>query len=101
MADKELCEDKNCPKHGNLSARGMTKNGKIVSKKMKRTVIVEMDIVKYLPKYKRWAKDKSKMAAHCPDCMNVKLGDMVVVRECRKLSKTKAWVVTEVLGEKK
>lgn len=91
------CNDKNCPKHGNISTRGMKKTGKIVSTKTKRTAVVEMDIVKHLPKYKRWARDKSRVSVHCPDCMNVEVGDEVLFEETKKISKTKSWVITKII----
>ncbi len=90
------CKDKNCPVHGNIGVHGMKKIGKVISTKMKRTAVVELDSVKYFPKYKRWAKRKSKVPVHNPECMNVKVGDIVEFSESRKISKTKAWVITGV-----
>lgn len=91
------CKDKNCPVHGNLGVHGMKKTGKVISNKMKKTAVVELDSVKYFPKYKRWAKRKSKVPVHCPDCMNISVGDIVIFKESKKISKTKAWVITGVI----
>lgn len=93
----EICNDPNCFKHGSLKVRGGRLEGKVVSDKGKRTVIVERDITKRLTKYKRYAKEKSRTPAHKPDCMEVSVGDIVAIGETRKISKTKAWTVLEVV----
>lgn len=91
------CSDKKCPKHGNVKIRGTKINGKVVSDKAKNTVIVERQYIKYVPKYERYERRKTRIAAHNPPCITAKFGDKVVIGECRKLSKTKSFVVIEVL----
>lgn len=91
------CNDKNCYIHGSVRVRGGRFTGKIVSDKGKRTVIVERSGIQFITKYQRRAKIRSKTPAHNPDCVSAKEGDMVSVGETRKLSKTKAWTVLEVL----
>jgi small subunit ribosomal protein S17 len=91
------CNDENCFVHGNLKLRGQTLVGIVVSAKAKSTVIVERPTVKYLKKYKRSARTSSRIAAHNPICINAKEGDMVKIAECRKISRTKAWSVVEIL----
>jgi small subunit ribosomal protein S17 len=89
----EKCDDKKCFKHGGLKLRGETLIGKVVSAKSRHTVIVERSITQYFPKYRKWARGTSHIAAHNPQCINAKVGDMVDLAETRKLSKTKAWTV--------
>lgn len=91
------CNDKNCHIHGTLSVRGASIVGKVVSAKAKYTAVVERPMIMKITKYKRYARRRSKVQAHCPECMDVKVGDTVRIRECRKISRTKAWTVTEVL----
>lgn len=91
------CNDIHCFKHGRLSTRGGVVEGVVVSDKGKRTVIVERDLVSYVPKYERYARTKSRISAHNPDCIGAKVGDFVRIAECRKLSRTKAWTVTDIL----
>jgi len=91
------CNDENCFKHGMLRLRGFTSEGVVVSDKGKMTVIVERDMIQYIPKYKRYARKKSRIPAHNPDCIGAKTGDRVKIAECRKISKTKAWSVVEVI----
>ncbi|MFH0986481.1 MAG: 30S ribosomal protein S17 [Candidatus Micrarchaeota archaeon] len=97
----EQCADKNCPVHGSLSVRGNTFEGIVVSDKPKNTVIVKREYLHYVPKYERYERRRSKINAHKPGCMEVKTGDKVKIGECRKISKTKAFVVIENLGSKK
>ncbi len=94
----EECNDKKCYKHGDLKVRGERLQGKVVSAKSRNTVVIERDRTQFFPKYQRWAKERSHMSAHNPPCINAKVGDMVTVAETRKLSKTKAWTVLEVIG---
>ncbi len=84
--------------HGSsISTRGFIKQGTVVSDRAKRTVIVQRDEITYLPKYKRYARRISKIAAHNPDEIAAHIGDLVEIAECRKISKTKAWIVTKIV----
>lgn len=80
-----------------ISQRGLITQGVVVSDKAKRTVIVQRDMIKYIAKYKRYARTVSKIAAHNPDEIAAKEGDLVEIAECRKMSKTKAWIVTKII----
>ena len=91
------CNDKNCFKHGTLRTRGFIIEGRVVSDKPKRTVIVEYDYTKYVPKYERSERRRSRIPAHNPDCIGAKKGDIVRIAECRRISKTKAFTVIEIL----
>ncbi|MCK4319513.1 30S ribosomal protein S17 [Candidatus Micrarchaeota archaeon] len=84
-------------KDSGIRVRGGLLTGKVVSAKSKKTVIVERDATKYISKYKRYAKGRSKIAAHNPENMNAKKGDIVRIGETRKLSKTKSWIVIKIL----
>jgi len=90
------CKDRNCPIHGGLKVRGSVTEGTVVSAKAKKTAIIEKPMKKYIPKFQRYARSKSKIAAHNPDCIKAKEGDEVKIAETRKLSKTKSWVIIEV-----
>lgn len=92
------CGDVNCPFHGTLSTRGMTLTGKVVSDKMHKTVVVQIDYLKQYAKYKRFAKKRSKIHAHNPPCVGASKGTTVRIAECRPLSKTVSFVVIEKTG---
>jgi small subunit ribosomal protein S17 len=66
--------------------------GKIVSNKMQKTVVVEVERIKEHPKYKRRYKLHKKYKAH-DEKGEYKTGDTVIIEECRPLSKDKRWKV--------
>jgi len=96
---KKSCEDVNCPFHGTLSLRGHALEGMVVSDKMEKTIIVRRDYLNYVPKFKRYERRRSNVAAHSPPCLEIKTGDKVKLAECRSISKTVSFVVIEKLEE--
>ena len=98
---KKKCTDKNCPFHGSLKCRGSIFTGTVISAKMHRTVKVEWNRQKFVKKYERYEKERSRIKAHNPDCINAKEGDVVKVIGCRPLSKTKNFTIIENLGKEK
>lgn len=92
---KNSCDDINCPFHGSLSTRGKIFEGIVVSAKPNKTVSVRWESIRTVPKYERFMKKSSKVAAHNPPCIDAMEGDIVKIVECRKLSKTKTFVVVE------
>lgn len=95
---KESCTDPKCPFHGRLSVRGRAFEGVVVSDKTPRTITVELVHARKIPKYERYERRTSRLHAHNPPCIAAKTGDRVKVMECRRLSKTKAFVVVQKLG---
>ncbi len=85
--------------HGGLKTRGSLKEGRVVSLKARKTAVIEIPYLRRVSKYERFEKRRSKLHAHVPDCLaaQVREGSVVRVDECRKLSKTKAFVVTKVV----
>ena len=98
---KKECKDHNCPFHGSLKVRGRIFTGTVIGDKMQKTVTVEWGRQHFLPKYERYERRRTRIKAHNPECMNAKKGDIVKISECRSLSKTKNFVIIEVLGEEK
>jgi len=87
------CKDPRCAWHGSLPVRGRVFRGRVRSAKSHNTVIVEWGYHRFIRKYERYQRQKSRMTAHNPSCMRAKEGDFVVVAECRPISKTKHFVV--------
>ncbi len=83
------------------SIRGNIFEGIVVSAKADKTVTVERELTHFIGKYERYKKIKSKIRAHNPKSIGAKEGDRVRVGETRKISKTKNFIVMEVLGDKK
>jgi len=93
---KIKCSDKHCPFHGNLVVRGRVFEGKVIKMNMQKTAIIEWPRIIYLQKYERYEKRRSRIKVHRPDCMNIVVGDDVMVMESRPISKTKNFVIIEV-----
>ena len=83
-----------------ISTRGRTFTGKVIKDKMAKTVTVEWDRQKYVPKYERYEKRRSRVKAHNPESINAKEGDIVVIEETRPLSKTKNFIITKIVEKK-
>lgn len=66
--------------------------GKVVSNKMQKTVVVEVERIKEHPKYKRRFKVHKRFKAH-DEKGEYKVGDNVVIEETRPISKDKNWQV--------
>ncbi len=91
------CKDRNCPFHGNLRIRGKIRQGVVVSTKSNKTAVVEWTYLKKVPKYKRYMKSRSRVMVHNPSCVSAKVGDVVKIGECRPISKTKSFVIYDIL----
>lgn len=83
------------PRAGQQPRRQM-KLGRVVSEKMDKTVIVAVEYTREHRLYKKAMKRTSKFAAH-DERNECHVGDMVRIEETRPLSKTKHWIVREVV----
>ncbi len=72
------------------------KVGHVVSTKMQKTIVVEVEMKKAHPKYKRVVRLTKKFYAHDEE-NTARVGDMVRIRETRPLSKLKRWQLQEIL----
>jgi small subunit ribosomal protein S17 len=72
------------------------KVGTVVSTKMQKTIVVEIEIRKAHPKYKRVMKSNKKFYAH-DELNSARIGDVVRIREVRPLSKLKRWSLEEIV----
>jgi small subunit ribosomal protein S17 len=96
---EKVCNDPNCPFHGNIRVRGAILRGIVVSDDMEATVVVRHDYLHYDKKYRRYERRKSLIHAHNPPCINAKKGDKVIIGETRPISKTVSFVVLGVEKE--
>lgn len=81
----------------NISVRGRTLTGKVVSAKMHKTVVVEWERRVLLPKFERFTKKTSRISVHNPENINAQEGDTVIIGETRPISKTKNFTVLEIV----
>jgi len=72
--------------------------GVVVSDKGQKTIIVQVERRMMHPIYKKFIRRSKKFAAH--DENNVsKIGDVVRIRECAPISKTKKWELVQEKAE--
>lgn len=71
--------------------------GKVVSDKMDKTIVVMIERTVKHQKYGKIIKRRTKLHAHDENQV-CKIGNIVKVRESRPLSKTKSWVLVEVIS---
>jgi small subunit ribosomal protein S17 len=72
--------------------------GKVVSNKMDKTIVVQVDRKIKHPLYGKYIRRSSKMYAH-DDKNTCKVGDVVKIGNSRPISKTKHWVLVEILEQ--
>lgn len=89
--------DKKCPFTGNVSIRGRILTGTIATMKMTNTITIRREYLQFHKKYNRYEKRHKKISAHMsPAFLDVKLGDIATVGQCRPLSKTVRFNVLKV-----
>lgn len=93
----QKCEDRHCPFHGSLKVRGRIFTGDITKTNLNKSATVEFLNFYYLPKYERYEKRTTRLQVHNPPCINAKIGDYVKIIESRPISKTKSFVIVEVI----
>jgi small subunit ribosomal protein S17 len=78
------------------AARRNEKVGNVVSTKMQKTIVVEVEMRKAHAKYKRIVRSSKKFYAH-DEQNSARVGDVVRIRETRPLSKLKRWSLEEIV----
>ena len=73
-----------------------TKIGRVVSDRMEKTIVVEVERHVQDSRYKRTIKRTSRFMAH-DEKREAKVGDRVRIEETRPLSKRKRWILRDVL----
>jgi len=79
-----------------VGARRNEKVGEVVSTKMQKTIVVEVEMRKAHPKYKRIVRSTKRFYAH-DEQGSARMGDVVRIRETRPLSKLKRWELEEIV----
>jgi small subunit ribosomal protein S17 len=71
-------------------------NGRVVSDKMDKTIVVMVERTLMHPVYKKYIKRRKKYMAHDPE-NQCGVGDKVMIAENRPLSRRKRWVLKEIV----
>jgi len=77
-----------------------TRRGYVVSDKMDKTVVIEVEERVKHPLYGKVMKRTSKVKAH-DEANSAGVGDLVLIMETRPLSATKRWRVVEIIEKAK
>lgn len=73
-----------------------TMQGHVVSNKMEKSIVVTIERIVKHPIYGKFIKRTTKLHAHDEE-NECGIGDIVTIRECRPLSKTKSWTLVAVI----
>ena len=73
-----------------------TVQGRVVSNKMDKTITVAVERKVKHPIYGKFIKRTTKLHAH-DETNQCNTGDVVTVRECRPMSKSKNWMLVDIV----
>jgi small subunit ribosomal protein S17 len=76
--------------------RPKVRQGKVVSAKADKTIVVRVDVARRHRMYKKIIRESTTLHAH-DERNDANEGDLVRIVETRPMSKTKRWRLTEVL----
>ncbi len=91
-------EPDHAPEHG--PGRAKVRQGIVVSDKADKTIVVRVDVTRRHRRYGKIMRTSSKIHAH-DERNDAGAGDTVRVIECRPMSRTKRWRLTDVLEKAK
>lgn len=74
-----------------------TLQGKVISNKMDKSIVVAIERNVKHPIYGKFITRTTKLHVH-DETNQCNEGDIVTIRECRPLSKTKSWTLVAVVG---
>ena len=72
--------------------------GIVISNKMQKTIVVKIENRYSHPMYSKTMVRTQKYLAH-DELEECKIGDKVLVQECRPLSKRKRWKLVEIISK--
>lgn len=67
-----------------------TRQGTVVSDKMDKTIVVQIDKLVMHPVYKKFVRQRVKYKVH-DERNEARAGDTVLIEECRPMSRHKRW----------
>ena len=81
-----------------IESRGRKRQliGTVVSNKMEKSVVVQVERIVKHRLYKKYIRRRAKFTAHDEQNM-CDVGDKVVITESRPLSRTKRWRVSQIV----
>ena len=73
-----------------------SRQGIVVSDRMDKTIVVQIDSKVMHPVYKKYVRQRAKYKAH-DEQNNARRGDTVLIEECRPLSREKRWRLKNII----
>ncbi|MCB1824915.1 MAG: 30S ribosomal protein S17 [Candidatus Competibacteraceae bacterium] len=73
-----------------------TLTGRVTSNKMDKTITVAIERLVKHPVYGKYIRRTTKLHAH-DEHNRCREGDMVTIKQCRPLSKSKSWMLVDVI----
>ncbi|QJC30877.1 30S ribosomal protein S17 [Enterobacteriaceae endosymbiont of Macroplea appendiculata] len=73
-----------------------TLKGTVVSNKMNKTIVVKISKLIKHPIYGKFINRTTKLHVH-DETNSCNIGDIVSIKECRPLSKTKSWILDNII----
>jgi small subunit ribosomal protein S17 len=70
--------------------------GKVISDKMDKTIVVKIERIKVHPKYQKRYKVHKKFKVH-DEKKEAKVGDQVIFEETRPISRKKRWKLVQIV----
>jgi small subunit ribosomal protein S17 len=78
--------------------RTRTLQAKVISAKMDKSIVVAIERKVKHPLYGKFMRRTTKLHAH-DEANQCSEGDVVLVSECRPLSKTKSWTLVKIVSK--
>ena len=75
-----------------------TLTGRVTSNKMDKTITVAIERLVKHPVYGKYIRRTTKLHAH-DEHNRCHEGDMVTIKQCRPLSKSKSWMLVDVVRQ--
>jgi small subunit ribosomal protein S17 len=88
------------PPREHAPGKPKSRQGVVVSNGADKTITVRIDITRRHRRYDKIVRKSTTLHAH-DETNDANVGDRVVVRECRPLSRTKRWRLVEILARAK
>ncbi|CUX96199.1 30S ribosomal protein S17 [Candidatus Gullanella endobia] len=79
-----------------MSKKIRTLQGRVVSDKMEKSIVVAIERFMKHPIYGKFIKRTTKLHVH-DENNNSNIGDIVEISECRPISKTKSWTLVRII----
>jgi small subunit ribosomal protein S17 len=95
-ADRASTEAQTTAPREHGPGRQKTRQGVVVSDKADKTITVRIDVARRHRRYEKIVRTSSTLHAH-DEQNDAHIGDTVIVRECRPLSRLKRWRLIQVV----